>query len=215
MALSLIVFDCDGVLLESMDIKTMAFRRIGEEFGPEMADRLVMYHRMHGGISRFKKFEWLYAELGRTLTDEDREALNAKFIAMAFEEMQRCPLVRGAQEVLDAWKGRVPLFVASGAPEEELHTILEKRGLAPYFDGMFGSPTVKSQILRAIVLHAGVYPSDVVMVGDSRADQYAAEAVCTRFYGRGAYFRHSGHPWHEDLTQLNDYLEQCHAGESA
>ena len=215
MALSLIVFDCDGVLLESMDIKSMAFRRIGEEFGPEMADRLVMYHRMHGGVSRFKKFEWLFEELGRAATNEEMEALNAKFVEAAFEEMQRCPLVEGAREVLDHWKDRVPMFVASGAPEEELRTILEKRGLSRYFAGMFGSPTVKSQILRAIVQHAGAYPSDVVMVGDSRTDQYAAEAMRTRFYGRGEEFRLSGHPWHEDLTQLNDYLEQCFSEPSA
>ena len=207
MALSLVVFDCDGVLLESMDVKSAAFRRIGEEYGKEMADRLVLYHRMHGGVSRYKKFEWMYAELGREAGEDDLAALNEKFVAAAYEEMRRCPLVPGAKETLDAWRGRVPMYVASGAPEDELRLILEKRGLAPYFAGMYGSPTVKTLILRAIVEHNGVYASDAVMVGDSRIDLCAAEAVGARFYGRGEYFRHSGYPWHDDLTLLNDYLE--------
>ena len=207
MALSLIVFDCDGVLLESMDIKSMAFRRIGEEYGAEMADRLVLYHHMHGGVSRYRKFEWLFGELGKEATDEDLARLNETFVAAAYEEMKRCPMVPGAKETLDAWRGKRPMYVASGAPEEELRLILEKRGLAPYFAGMYGSPTIKTQILRAIVEHNGVYPSDVVMVGDSRIDLCAAEAVGTRFFGRGEYFRHSGHPWHDDLTELNAYLE--------
>ena len=207
MALSLIVFDCDGVLLESMDVKSMAFRRIGEEYGAEMADRLVLYHRMHGGVSRYKKFAWMFGELGKEATDEDMARLNEQFVAAAYEEMKRCPMVPGAKETLDAWRGKKPMYVASGAPEDELRLILEKRGLAPYFAGMYGSPTVKTQILRAIVEHSGVYPSDVVMVGDSRIDLCAAEAVGTRFFGRGEYFRHSGHPWHEDLTELNAYLE--------
>lgn len=213
MALSLVVFDCDGVLLESMDIKCAAFRRIGEQFGEEMADRLVMYHRTHGGISRYKKFEWLYGELGQKATGADLAALNKIFVAAAYEEMKRCLMVPGAQKTLDSWFGRVPLFVASGAPEEELRTILEKRGLSPYFTGIFGSPANKTRILRTIVEHNDARPGDVVMVGDSRIDLYAAEEVGTRFYGRGAYFSHSGHPWHDDLTELNDYLEGVAAGQ--
>lgn len=212
MALSLIVFDCDGVLLESMDVKSAAFRRIGEEYGPEMADRLVLYHHMHGGVSRYRKFEWMFGELGKEATDDEMARLNEKFVAVAYEEMKRCPMVPGAKETLDAWRGRRPMYVASGAPEDELRLILEKRGMASYFAGIYGSPTVKTQILRAIVEHNGVYPGDVVMVGDSRIDLCAAEAVGTRFFGRGEYFRHSSHPWHDDLTELNAYLETVAAG---
>ena len=63
MALSLIVFDCDGVILESVDAKTQAFARIGAEFGEEARDRLVAYHAMYGGVSRYKKFEWMFQEV--------------------------------------------------------------------------------------------------------------------------------------------------------
>lgn len=212
MALSLVVFDCDGVLLENLDVKTGAFRRVGEVYGPEMADRLVLYHRMHGGVSRYKKFEWMLGELGKEADDEELSALNDIFVTAAHEEMQRCPMVPGAKETLDAWHGRVPLYVASGAPEHELRMILEKRGLARYFKGIYGSPTVKTLLLRAIVEHSGVYPCDAVMVGDSRIDLCAAEAVGTRFFGRGEYFKYSGHPWHEDLTKLNAYLEEVASG---
>lgn len=209
MALGLIVFDCDGVILESMDLKGKAFYRLGLRFGEEAADALVVYHHLHGGVSRFRKFEWLYETYaGRTAGEDELQALNKEFVGLVYEEMERCELVPGVQEVLDAWKGRVPLYVASGAPEEEVRTILEKRGLARYFEGIFGAPTVKSQLLRTIVQHLGVNPSDALMVGDARADQYAAEAVGVRFYGRGEYFRNSGHPWHEDLTALNAFLRE-------
>lgn len=211
MALDLIVFDCDGIILESLDIKTKAFFRIGREISEEAAQGLTAYHRMHYGISRFKKFEWLYSTyLSRPITEEEKEALNVKFKHIAMEEIARCALVPGIQAVLDRWFGRVPMYVASGAPEEELQMILEKRGLAKYFVGIYGSPTVKTQLLRIIVQHAGVHPCTAVMVGDAATDQYAAEAVGTRFYGRGEYFKHSGHPWHEDLTQLNEYLEELY-----
>ena len=42
MALSLIVFDCDGVILESVDAKTKAFAQVAEPLGAEARDRLVL-----------------------------------------------------------------------------------------------------------------------------------------------------------------------------
>ena len=212
MALSLIVFDCDGVILESVDVKTQAFARIGAEFGQEARDRLVAYHRIHGGVSRYKKFEWFYREvLGRTISKEEMETLGEKFAAHAYAEVMRCPLVPGVREVLDHWHGRTPMYVASGAPHAELMTILAERGLDRFFAGIHGSPPGKAELLRGIVAGLRVHPSDAIMIGDSMTDQYAAEAAQTRFYGRGEYFRHSGYPWHEDLTRLNEHLEELSA----
>jgi phosphoglycolate phosphatase-like HAD superfamily hydrolase len=208
MALELIVFDCDGVILESLDIKTRAFYRVGLEYGQEAADRLVMHHRMHGGVSRYEKFAWLYDNfVGRAITEAEKKALNEKFVAIALEEITRCDLVPGMRESLDAWQGRVPMYVASGAPREELVFILERRGLAPYFKGIFGHPPHKGALLRSIVETEGADPRKTVMVGDSFTDLRAAENAGTLFYGRGEAFRETGHAWHEDLTRLNDYLE--------
>ena len=47
MALSLIVFDCDGVILESVDAKTKAFGQVAEPLGAEARDRLLLYHTLH------------------------------------------------------------------------------------------------------------------------------------------------------------------------
>ena len=55
MALSLIVFDCDGVILESVDAKTKAFGQVAEPLGAEARDRLLLYHTLHGGVSRREK----------------------------------------------------------------------------------------------------------------------------------------------------------------
>lgn len=208
MALELIVFDCDGVILESVDAKTRAFGRVGQEFGQEAADRLVMFHTMHGGISRSEKFAWLFREvLGRDITPEENAVLCGRFASYCLDEVCRSVLVPGVRQVLEDWKGRVPMYVASGTPHEELGEVLTRTGLAGYFDGLYGFPPGKTDLLETIVSKTGASPSATVMVGDSITDQRAAEAVHTLFYGRGEFFRHSGYPWHEDLTQLSAYLE--------
>jgi len=53
-----LVFDCDGVVLNSNKIKTQAFYEATKQFGHESAQALVDYHVANGGISRYAKFEW-------------------------------------------------------------------------------------------------------------------------------------------------------------
>ena len=46
-----IIFDCDGVLLNSNNIKSQAFFEIGKNFGEDKGKALLKYHRANGGIS--------------------------------------------------------------------------------------------------------------------------------------------------------------------
>lgn len=212
MALRCLALDCDGVILESMAIKTNAFARLMEPYGAEARDLMVMYHSTHGGVSRHKKFEWFFQEvLGRAITPAEMDSLSRRFSELAFDEVSRCELVPGIQEVLDGWKGRLPIYVCSGAPQEELRVILKGRGLEGYFEGIYGSPPAKAELLRRIVDMAGVEPEETLMVGDSVTDLRAAEAVGTLFYGRGPEVKGDRWPWEEHLLGLNLWLER-HAG---
>ncbi|MFV0423098.1 HAD family hydrolase [Oleidesulfovibrio sp.] len=207
MALDLVVFDCDGVLLETVEVKTRAFGRTVEEFGPQAVQRLLDYHMAHGGVSRYKKFEWFYAEvLGRTITDKEMQDLGERFTKFAFEEVVAAPAVDGALETIQALYGKVPMYVASGAPHDELTYVLEAKGLTGYFQGIFGSPPHKTALLADILRHTGADPQKTVMVGDSSTDLEAATACGTRYFGRGSSFATSGHPWAEDLHPLKEHL---------
>ncbi|MBQ9407662.1 MAG: HAD family hydrolase [Desulfovibrio sp.] len=207
MALQCLVFDCDGVILDSVPVKTRAFARVAEPFGAEARDRLLMYHKIHGGVSRYQKFAWLYEHvLGRTITPEESRRMGALFAEYVWEELRVCPLIPGIQEVLDGWRGRLPLFVCSGAPQEELVSVLQLRGLDGYFSGIYGSPPAKAAVLARIVREQGLDPADVLMVGDAPTDRDAAEDVGTQFYGVGSILQGGDIPWGQDLTGLNAWI---------
>ena len=109
MALSLIVFDCDGVILESVDAKTKAFGQAAEPLGAEARDRLLLYHALHGGVSRREKFAWLYREVfHREITPEEMEDLCARFVTSALDNVLNAPLVPGIMDVLNAGTGACP-----------------------------------------------------------------------------------------------------------
>ena len=204
----IIVFDCDGVILESVEAKTRAFGRTVEEYGPDAVKRFVDYHLAHGGVSRFEKFKWFFREiLDQPLTPEGMDSLSARFTEMCFEEVRNAPFVPGALECIRACEGKIPMHVASGTPQEELSTIFEQRKLAPYFGMILGTPPAKAALLARIVAETGADPARTLMVGDSSTDKDAADQVGTLFYGRGASFKDQNVPWGEDLSRLVHFIE--------
>ena len=51
--LDALIFDFDGVLADSVEVKTRAFAKLFQSYGPEIEDRVVKYHRNNGGMSRY------------------------------------------------------------------------------------------------------------------------------------------------------------------
>jgi phosphoglycolate phosphatase-like HAD superfamily hydrolase len=202
-----VVFDCDGVLLQSLDIKTRAFARLAQPFGAEARDMLLYFHARHGGLSRYEKIRWLFEEvLQREAEPALVQELGQRFGALVAEEISHCPLVQGALAVLQRWQGVLPLYVCSGTPQTELRELLAARVLAPYFKGIYGSPPNKASLLRHIVAESALPPEAVVMVGDASTDMHAAEAVGTLFYGVGKDWAGGEQPWGNDLCAFNDWL---------
>ena len=169
-----IVFDFDGVILESMDIKTHAFRDLFQDY-PDHLDDIVRLHVENGGMPRFEKFDIIFRDLlKKPLTEDHRQELGRRFSELVFQKVIACPFVAGADRFLEKYSSRLELFVASGTPEPELRQIVEKRELGRFFRGVYGSPRTKAEIVRQIVTEKGFHPSEVLFVGDALGDYRSA-----------------------------------------
>lgn len=179
---AVVVFDYDGVLTETGEVKVAAFRKLFAEH-PRHLDAIVRHHLDHLGVSRFEKFDWIYRELlGRPLDRPTRDRLGRRFSELVVGASSDCPEVAGATRCLEALHAEgVPLHVASGIPEEELTALITGRGWSPYFDGVHGSPRSKSEILGGILDRHAVAADRVVFVGDGWSDYQAARATGVRF----------------------------------
>lgn len=179
-----VIFDFDGVLVESVNVKTKAFAALYEEYGEDIVRRVVEHHREHGGVSRYEKFRHYHSEfLGIELSENEVEELAQRFSALAEERVIAAPYVDGALEVLEQYSSRVPLFVASGTPETELIRIVEKRGMKRFFQGVYGSPVRKADIIRRILDEHNFRAAASFMVGDAMTDYLAAKETNVPFVG--------------------------------
>lgn len=181
-----VVFDFDGVILESADVKTEAFVELYAEHGDEVVGQVRAHHLANLGISRFKKFAWIAENvLGRALTEADSAALGRRFSDLALAKVLVAPFVPGAEAALAALGAlRLPMFVASGTPHDELQLIVERRGLGPAFREVHGTPREKPEILRDLLARLGLTPDQLLFIGDGMSDYQAARAVGTEFLAR-------------------------------
>ncbi len=182
-----VFFDYDGVLVASLAVKEAAFRTLFAELGhpPALAERVVAYHRAHGGLSRVVKIAWAYETLlGQPLPPAELAKLGARFGALVEASVVACPAVAGARATLAALgAARVPCVVVSGTPESELQRIVAARGEAAWFAAVLGSPTLKPAHLRAQLAQHGWAPARCLFVGDALTDFAAAREVGLPFLG--------------------------------
>jgi phosphoglycolate phosphatase-like HAD superfamily hydrolase len=180
-----IIFDFDGVLVESVDVKTQAFAEMYKQYGPKIVEQVVAYHLEHGGVSRYEKFRY-YQEtfLGQSLSSSEEKILGDIFSKMVKDAVVNAPWVPGAYEFISEYHQTFALFVASGTPDEEIKEIVSRRDIASYFISVHGAPAEKAAIIRSICEEHGFKNRSVLMVGDAITDYIGARIAGVRFVGR-------------------------------
>lgn len=180
-----IIFDFDGVLAESVDIKTKAFKRLFESEGKDIADKVEQYHLAHTGVSRFDKFRYFYKNfLMRELTEDTFKELCDRFSKLVVEEVVNASYVEGAKEFLVENKDRFTFFITSATPQQEIERIVKKRDMAQFFKAVYGSPRKKEDAVGEIISHNNLSPSEVVYIGDAISDLKAARKNSIYFIAR-------------------------------
>ena len=179
-------FDFDGVLVDSTSIKTSAFRELFRDFDEEFILRIQDHHRQHGGISRVEKIRYAFEQIMNIpLSEEEHREYAGKYAEIVVENVIRADWVEGAKEYLELMYTRVPIFVISGTPDDELHHVVERRGKSHFFTEVLGSPVRKPAHVANLLQKYGRTPERSVFIGDALTDYDAA--IQTGLYFIGIY----------------------------
>lgn len=180
-----VFFDFDGVVLDSVHVKTRAFARMFESYGSDIERQVVEYHLAHGGVSRYEKFRYYYKYLlGQDLTEEKLAQLGDQFAGLVVDEVLKAPFIEGVEETLGKLLDlKVPAFVVSGTPHEEILHIVKVRGVDRFFVEVHGAPRKKGQILKELREKFGYDLTKCLFIGDAMTDYDAAQEAGTEYLG--------------------------------
>lgn len=171
-----IFFDFDGVIVDSVDIKTRAFAKLFEDYGEEVVKKVVEYHVQHGGVSRYEKFRYYYKNfLNRDITEKEMEMLDKKFSEFVFYEVLKAPFIPGVLKFLNiCYKNNKTMFIVSATPKEEIEKIVEGKSLSKFFKEITGSPSKKAENLAYLIKKYKISPLNSIYFGDAKSDLEAA-----------------------------------------
>jgi phosphoglycolate phosphatase-like HAD superfamily hydrolase len=164
-----VFFDCDGVILDSNAIKTQAFRFALEGHPEKKVDELVQFHLDHGGVSRFDKFRYFFEEIADSPGKPDYESALLRFQEYCQKNLAETNLVPGVLDYLEFLRQRkIPMYVVSGAAQDELRQILQHKEIDCYFEEILGSPTSKRTNLEYLMAKtpvggSGLYFGDALL----------------------------------------------------
>ncbi len=202
------ILDFDGVVVESNEVKTEAFRALFSRF-PAQAEAMMAWHHAHVSVTRFAKFDHLLSLLDRDGDSELKAELATEFSRLVTTRMLEVPLVPGAESFLADVTPRVPVYLASVTPAEELDWILKARGLRHWFRDVYGSPPwPKAKAILDVLQRERLAPNAAMLIGDSAGDQRAAREAGVEFLARnsGLRFDEPPPPQFPDLTRLAEHL---------
>lgn len=180
------VFDFDGTLVQSNEIKRNAFYDSSVDF-LQHKDAVDEVLAAIPERSRFEIIERIYDLIAtRTGSARSQAAIDAavnSYSTLVREGVSSCPELPGATEVLKELKkhGRT-IFVSSNTPVGPLAELLQRRGWSALIAGHFGFPSQKSETIRELMKEHGLQPKDIIVIGDGRSDEVsAAENGCDFF----------------------------------
>jgi phosphoglycolate phosphatase-like HAD superfamily hydrolase len=200
-----VVFDFDGTLVDSNDIKRESYYDTvaGFENGAAILDEIFAAGNAGDRFEVLRKFA---ARLG---DDSFADPLTQRYSSRCEELIAGCDEIPGASECLRnlrAFGKRI--FVISATPQLNLRPILRRRGLDRLIDGSFGGPRSKVDNLRSVLSAEGVPPEDATVVGDGDDDEHAALVVGCAFVAVDSLGRHNParRRWVPNLLGLADLL---------
>ena len=175
-----LIFDCDGVILNSNKLKIEAFRKVLHRFNPLAVEELINYLKNNFGTSRYVLIDMFLKniiskyEKNHLKQDENIKKLIQNYSNECKKLLFKSEVAKDLKELREV-TSNIPWFIVSGGDQEELREVFKYKKLYNYFNGgIYGSPKKKIDIIKYYI-QKGIIKHPALMIGDSQLDHLAAK----------------------------------------
>lgn len=177
----LVFWDFDGVIKDSVDVKTHTFVQLFLPYGEKVANRVRQHHESNGGVSRFDKIPVYLTWAGVPVSAVQIETFCARFSQAVQQAVIDAPWVPGVREYLLQHYVEQYFVLVTATPQEEIEQILGALDLAHCFREVHGAPTKKTCAIGEVLARQNYAPEQALMIGDAETDRQAAQANAVPF----------------------------------
>ena len=172
-----ILWDFDGVILNSMAVRDQGFVEVLKEFPKDQVEGLLEFHRINGGLSRYVKFRYFFEDIRKEAITEGEVYNWAHKFSLIMKELlvDSDLLILDSLNFIKEHSSQIPMHIVSGSDQNELRFLCKQLEIAKYFKSIQGSPTPKKQLVQELLKANGYNHSNCILIGDSYNDFEAAD----------------------------------------
>lgn len=173
-----IIFDFDGVIINSHKVKTQAFYNTFKSYGKKFGFLAKKFHLNNIGKSRYIKFKFILKKIYKSRILKESLLISDKkfdnFINTKIKKMYP------SKYLIDFFKNKKnssDFYISTGTPQTKIMKILKEKKIMKYFKKVYGSPRSKINHIEEIKKNY----NKIIFIGDSFEDFKAAERTGVKF----------------------------------
>ena len=194
-----ILWDFDGVILNSMKIKGDGFVELFKQYDPHKVKELEKFHYENGGVSRFDKIKYFF----NIILEEEIKMDEVLKLADKFGKIIEKKIYNDSNLINDSLSyikknyKQFNFHIVSGAEHTELNKLCNSFKLTGYFISINGSPTQKEILVQDVIEKYKYGKEETILIGDAMGDYTAAKKNGIAFFGYN----------NTQLKKLGNYIE--------
>ena len=184
----IMVFDFDGVIIDSTEVKVDEYRNLFSQFTKNEAtlNKIINIYRNSAGIPRETTLKKVFKKvLDTTISNQEVENLSLDYSKKIFQRLETILPLKGFLEYIAIHK-EINKHIISGAPNSDVSYLIKKLNLTKYFKSIKGGPLNKKNEITNIRKLAKVKAQNIVYFGDQKNDCIAAKSAGVGFIGINA-----------------------------
>ena len=174
------IFDCDGVITDTNDLKTVAFEKTAKKHLPDQfIPSLLDFHLKNGGKSRWEKFGYIKEKF--SLNDLNIDELCQDFSEFVESSMYEKDLIPSVKKYINKLNEIQEdcVYVASAGELNQVKKLIKFHDLKIPEENIYGSPSRKNEIVKNIKKHHK--NENFILYGDSKHDAECASEINAKF----------------------------------
>jgi len=203
----LFIFDCDGVIFKSNNIKLKCFLKSVKKDDKIYKIKFKEYLIQNIGLDRKKKFKFYINSIKKEkLIKSNLEELIKKYSYISQKLVKESPMIPGIKKFLSQIKKKErKVVLLTNADQNETKTIIRYRKLDKFFDNILGRP--KSKILNINSFLKKNKYKKIIFFGDALNDYKIAEKLKFDFiYIKGDSFDRNNFKKLKNLKATENFL---------
>ena len=165
-----VIFDFDGVILESNQTKINAFNKTITKETISNKEKFDIYIRKNPEKTRREKFEYYFKKIKKSkFYKNELQKMLDKFSLLLKNELSKCKLIDGVRNFIKYLNiNNIQIYIVSSGSVSEIKDVLKKKNLKKYFRLILGNDKNKYENFK--IIKSMETNSNGISFGDSKND---------------------------------------------